>query len=246
MKRGEGDMDFTLFCKLLDEVRAEGLCTVKMGGLGEPSIYERFGDAMLALRDRGIKHITYTNGTLFSRFSHAEILSWRIPHLVVSIDGVDASSFNRQRLGGNYAEVERSLVEFRAARDRASTGYPFIEVRHVILPKESPKELTHFRRQWLKVADTVMFNYIIPARISATRPRRRCRDIRREMYVRWTGRIPLCGYQYLQTDYEWIGDLRTGTIRDAWRHQRLNEVRRLHRAGGASVPDFCRNCSQTA
>ena len=245
MNRGEGDIDFDLFCKLADEIRFQPHCIVKIGGLGEPSLYDRFGEAMVALRDRRIRHITYTNGNVFERFTNEEILSWGIPHMIVSIDGIDAASYNRLRIGGVYERLLTKLIAFRAARDDSRAAGPFLEVRHVIMPNESEEELTQYRRRWMRVADTVMFNYLVPARRRNGEWRRRCRDIRRELYVRATGRIPFCGYQYLQAEYEWIGDLRTGTIEQAWKHRRLNEVRRLHCKGATDIPDFCRGCSQT-
>lgn len=246
MKRGEGDIDFELFCKLADEICSQPQCIVKIGGLGEPSLYERFGDAMGALRDRRVRHITYTNGNVFERFTNDEILSWRIPHLIVSIDGTDANSYNRLRIGGVYDQLLAQFSAFRLARDGSRGSGPFLEVRHVIMPNESEEELRKFRARWMKVADTVMFNHLIPARARNSNCRRRCRDIRRELYVRSSGLIPFCGYQYLQTGYEWIGDLRTGSIRQAWNHERLDHVRHLHSKRAAHIPDFCRGCSQTA
>jgi len=97
------------------------------------------------------------------------------------------------------------------------------------------------------MADTVMFNHIIPAgpiHDGRTSPRR-CRDIRRELYVQWDGRVAVCGYQCLVHEQEWVADLHETTIREAWQREALRARRQLHMRGGAAIPAFCLVCSQT-
>lgn len=73
-----------------------------------------------------------------------------------------------------------------------------IEVRHVILPSEKSTEIIEFKRSWLPFSDTVMFNYLVskkPLNVSRSNKLKKCRDIRREMYIRSNGKILLCGSQ---------------------------------------------------
>lgn len=102
------------------------------------------------------------------------------------MDGLDPESFEPQRKGGNYAEVRTAAENFAAPRPGRR---PIFEVRHVILPNDANADLRAFRKDWLQIADTVKFNDLVPfqPRGAAVPTEVRCRDIRREAYVRWDG-----------------------------------------------------------
>jgi len=249
MNREIGTMDFALLQRIVTEIGNYGNSLVKIGGLGEPSIYPRCADFMELLRDREVDSIFYTNGTLLHRFDHDRILDWRIPHLVVSIDGIDRETYQRARVGGNYDRLQATLRRFHERRAELGYDTPLIEVRHVILPRETRADLSGFRSRWLKLADTVMFNHLIPAgpiESGGHPPSRKCRDIRREMYVRWNGMVPVCGIQYLVDKNQWLIDLHESTIEEAWQHPVLNQRRCRHLEGANAIPVFCARCPQTA
>jgi len=248
MNRQLGAMDFDVLRKIADEISQHPGVHLKIGGLGEPALHKDFANIMVYLRDKNIKRTVYTNGLVLQRFDHEQVLEWRIPHLVLSIDGIDARSFESQRVGGNYEQVKANLQAFYQRRKASALGKNLLEIRQVIVPGETPADLAGFRKTWLQTADTVMFNHVIPSGVAASRDSRgrKCRDIRREMYIRWNGKVPLCGYQYLVTNQEWIADIHHVSIQDAWHHFRLQEVRSLHQRGYDSMPEFCKVCAQTA
>lgn len=250
MNRPVGMMDGGLLEKLAGEIGRHSTCIVKIGGLGEPALHPDGQKLMTTLRERGIRSYFYTNGTLLHQIPHEKLLrEWRIPYLIVSVDGLDAKSYEQIRVGGEYDRLRAALQALFDARNKLRCKEPMIEVRHVIFPHESEAQIAEFKRFWLEVADTVMFNPFVPhGPVSAcgTSHRRRCRDIRREFYIRWNGLVPLCGYQYLVAGQEWIADLHGMDIQQAWRLERLQKLRAMHRQGFQAIPDFCKVCHQTA
>ena len=158
-----------------------------------------------ALRGSRMKSFLYTNGTVFSRLTPEQICAWNLNHVVLSIDGLDAAWFERQRKGSDYPKVRRAAEKFAAHK---SSGKPIFEIRHVILPNESNSDRRAFRKDWLQIADTVKFNFLLPLHPhgAAVPTEVRCRDIRREAYIRWDGRLLLCAGQVRQHPPEWLGD----------------------------------------
>jgi MoaA/NifB/PqqE/SkfB family radical SAM enzyme len=187
--------------------------------------------------------LLHTNGTLFERFSPEQIFEWGLDEIVVSIDGTDERSFARLRVGGDLKVLKANLAEFHARRAQAPGPTPRIEVRHVIMPNETPEMLKAFTDYWRgTVADTVKYcllgtPYDKPREAAPDRPP--CRDIRREMHIRFDGRVPLCGYA---GHGEWIGDLAADGVSEVWHSDRLNDVRERHRKRDLEALPFCKTC----
>lgn len=235
-------MELTTLEKIARE-SAGRVARIKVVGLGEAALHPELDAMLRCLRHFRLSTTLYTNGTLFERFSHRDIAQWGLARIVVSVDGIDEPSFKRLRLGGDYAAVKENVRSFRAMRDGSRDKTPIIEIRHVIMPSETDEQLRGFRREWTAdLGDTVKFNLLGPpferrAREDPGRPP--CRDIRRELHIRYDGLVPLCGYS---GDREWIGDVTTQAVKDVWIAPRLGEVRSMHeRCDYAQLP-FCKTC----
>ena len=217
---------------------------VKVVGLGEPVLHPQFDLLMDQLTEHRITSVVYTNGELFKKFSPDRIAPWRVQTVVTSVDGLDADSFARIRVGGDYLQIKQSLAAFYRVRAKLGGRRPELEIRHVIFPNETPSDLLRFRQEWLKICVTVKFNYLyFPTPPSGEVRNIKCRDIRRELYIHWNGRVPLCGYQYLSSGSESLGDIRKMTIAELWMQTRLPQVRSYHDRRNLDPVPFCKACT---
>jgi len=237
-----GFMDAATFRKLVRECDGH-VKMIKLIGLGESALHPDLDEMLQNLQSSGIEGVLYTNGTLLKRYSSETILGWNLNTIVLSIDGTDARSFNRLRVGGDYHTIREHLAQFRALRDRLGMRGPHIEIRHVIMPNETRDMLRAFQSDWLNgLADSVKFNLLgapYGSKRAAVANRPRCRDIRREIHVRYDGRVPLCGYD---GQSEWIGDLAHSSLEDIWHSRRLDHVRDQHARRDLSALPACRTC----
>jgi sulfatase maturation enzyme AslB (radical SAM superfamily) len=196
---------------------------------------------MAALRGSGMTVMLYTNGTLLQQIAPAQICDWNIRTIVLSIDGLTPSMFERQRKNGNYLEIRAAATRFAAHKGQK----PILEIRHVIVPGETASDLRMFRKDWLQIADTVKFNYLIPLRPQglSVPSEVRCRDIRREVYIRWDSRLLLCAGQERQHPPEWLGDAKKTPISDLWFDVRIEELRSAHASRKGELPNCCQHCA---
>jgi radical SAM protein with 4Fe4S-binding SPASM domain len=240
--RGIGFMSPVVLRKIAQE-SAGRVAEVKIIGMGEAALHPDLAEMMLTLKEHRIRTRLYTNGTLFERFLPAQICEWDLWGVVVSVDGTDAKSFRRLRVGGDYESLRANLAAFRRFRDARRHRSPLIEIRHVIMPNETPAKLRQFKHDWLGgLGDTVKFNALAPHYNDSRKEdplRPPCRDIRREIHIRYDGRVPLCGYS---GDKEWIGNVTTFMLQEIWNATRLNDVRKRHQKRDLSELSFCKTC----
>jgi hypothetical protein len=144
--------------------------------------------------------------------------------------------------------LKANVAKLHQVRGELKRRRPRVEIRHVIFPNERKEDLRQFRQTWLEFADAVKFNYLIPL---SPEPRgvsvptfKRCRHIRRELYVGPEGWVPLCGYRSQSGSDEVLGDLHHTTIRKLWQHPRVREVRACHELGDLNEEPFCKTCTQ--
>jgi len=237
-----GSMEVELFEKIVREVsQHKSVRLLKFVGSGEPAIHPRFRELMALIAHRATPTMVYTNGSLLQLFPHREILGWGLDTVVVSVDGLDADSHERFKIGSNYASLRRHVMDFYQCRKSSGCRTPIIEIRHVIVPNETVTQLLQFRKTWRETADTVKFGYFFPATKlyefeDPSRPK--CRGIRREFAIQWDGRVPLCfGYR---RDY--LGNVRHSTISELWRHPKIEFLRQCHERRDLVQVPICMKC----
>ena len=247
-KRPLGFMDYEVFTKIADEMGRYPGRNLLICGVGEPVLHPRIQEMLSYLSEKRLRYTFYTNGTFMRRFTPKDIMNWHIETIVVSVDGIDDETHAGIRVGSDYSAIKEDVAALSAFRTWEGKRNPRIEIRHVIFPYETNNQLVRFRREWLKIADAVKFNFLISPSDKSTGLEgdlMRCRDIRRKMHVRWSGQVPLCGYQYIHDDYEWLVDIHFTTLEEIWNGTRLNEVRSWHKARAFRSVPFCRNCPAT-
>jgi radical SAM protein with 4Fe4S-binding SPASM domain len=241
MTRSIGSIEIDLFDKIIREAVSHGLSTIKIAGAGEAALHPRFQELISLLSSHNIRGSVYTNGTLLRMYPHREILESNLYTLVVSVDGLDAKSYERIRIGGKYDPLRKSLSAFYNLRNHLKYRLPQIEIRHVIMPDETPSQLLEFRKSWLPMADTVKFNYLQPLKGDKiwNQFRPKCRDIRREFSVLWDGKVPLCQHEY---KHEYIGNVHSTSIKELWRHPKKEFVRECHKSQNLKKVPLCMTC----
>lgn len=240
MARPAGNMDLEAFARIVHEASEFRPSLFKIGGAGEPCIHPQFREFMAILSPHRLRVFVYTNGSLLRLFTPEEVMTFGIDTIVVSVDGLNALSYEKIKIGSRYDDVRRAIGDFRRYRDSAEQKSPIIEIRHILMPDESAAQVLNFRKDWLKLADTVRFNALEPASgffdFDDPYPAR-CRQIRRELCIQWDGRVPVCGgYR------EYAGDVRNSTLMELWANPRMEFLRECNmRREFAEVP-LCRRC----
>lgn len=235
MKRPRGTMDEAVFRRAL-----EGAGPLEFALLfqwGEPLLHPRFGSLARLARDRGVRTLVTTNGTLLDDRRIADLLGAGVDRVTVSVDG-DATTHEAVR--GIPLERTRAAVRrLVAARDAA--GSPMaVDVSMVVAP-ETEAAVGAFRRHHDADGTTGVDRVqTIPLLVRGER-RTRCREPwRGGLVVLEDGRVTVCCVDH---DGELaLGDVRRDRLLDLWNGEGMRTLRRAHVTG--DLPPLCAGCAE--
>ncbi|MHA1237843.1 MAG: tungsten cofactor oxidoreductase radical SAM maturase [Candidatus Odinarchaeia archaeon] len=131
-KDEEGDMDFEVLKRLIKQMKMfPNIKTIVIGGLGEPTVYPFFPQAVSMLRENFKNteiHLT-TNGALLSQFM-SEVL--KLDKLIVSLDAVTPQTFEKIRRTTLHTILE-NLRAIKKIKEERNLKRPQVSVEFVAM-----------------------------------------------------------------------------------------------------------------
>jgi len=110
----EGEMSYEMFTRIMDQLPF--LREVQIAGLGEPFLHEDLFKMIEYARNRKIKSVVTTNGTLLNQQNIQRVVQSGLGALHVSIDSADPEVYKSIRVGARLeavAENVKSLCDRR-------------------------------------------------------------------------------------------------------------------------------------
>lgn len=127
-KRKKGFIDVEKYKELLNE-NYKNIILIRMDGNGEPTLHPRIFEMIKIAKSYGISVSMSSNlNTLLSADADA-IINSGLDRLIVAIDGDTQLSYEKYRVGGNLAQVEKNLINIIKTRKQKGSIKPLIEVQ---------------------------------------------------------------------------------------------------------------------
>ncbi len=243
MDRKVGNMDFSLFTKIIDEIATYPVAFLRIVGQGESALHPLFRKMMQYVSGKSIKIELTTNGSIFDLYSFEEILEWDIDILGISLDGPDKASYLKIRKGGNYDKLTNNILNFYTVRNKTNKKYPLVCLRNVIFPENTSEQLREFKEHWQNFVDEISFNTLSTYEQSFNHSylsHDRCNELFFDAHIRYDGSVLLCQHQFLYGHNEIIGNMKTQNLRQIWKSNRLIDMRLLHLK--RDFPRACKMC----
>ena len=248
-------IDDDLFRRVVDQATGERGFMLLPQGFGESMLHKRWHQLLAHAVERGVRPIVLlTNGTLLDDDNVARVLDLEIDAVVVSIDGVTASTYAAVRVGGDLDQVEAGVRRLLAAR--GARRHPKVCLR-IIRMRETEAEIESFFARWApllraddelrineyndwagKVADHSAAGHQSAPVVPGRGP---CRMLWRNLSVHADGKVSACCHD--SEDELIVGDVSTGeTLQEIWRGAALRRLRRLHLDGRIDQLPICQAC----
>ncbi len=239
-----GDMDFTLFKKIIDQL-APYLLKVSLYSEGEPLIYRRIADMVKYLSDNNIASVISSNLNFLPPALAKELVKSRLTHLIVSLDGYDQESYIKYRDGGNFDHVITNIKIIQAEKERQASRLPYLEIQTLDLPYFGREDLGKVGSLARELgADFFLVKEDISSYYGKPRPKaKKCFWLYASPQFKWNGFVQPCCYYYGDKCAD-FGDAKIDAVIDIWNNEKYKSARRFFRSGkmGRQIIS-CYNCN---
>ncbi len=250
MKRPQGVMSESLYRRCIDEIARDAPETeVWLADHGESlMVGPAIVDMVRYAKGKGLpKLYLNTNGMLLTREISRGFVATGLDRIVFGIDGYDAESYRKIRVGGDLDTVIRNidgLLEERALRNSTS---PEIWVQFIDL-EENAGEMAAFTEFWqargvgVKTRKKLSWGAYIDSKAVSREHAERipCQWIVNLMHVLWDGRVCRCSGDH-ECEYE-MGNVLDSSIGEIWRGPLRAERQVQLRCEFDEINDQCKEC----
>ena len=248
IKRPVGDMDFTLFKKIIAEVK-DTLELIYLHLAGEPLLHEKFFDMIKYCKSKKIPVGISTNATLLDERCSRELISSGLDYLILSFDGFTPQTYESIRRGADFNKTLSNIEKFLKIKGHRGKR-PFTVVQLIYMEKNK-NEVQDFLSFWEKKAIDVtrikpFINYAgldtNLGAINRTHVNQPCFLLWRQLAIYWDGVAAACCFDYVGRSP--VGDLKKQTLKEIWNSTAMQKIRHVHLQGKGNSMNICKNCER--
>jgi hypothetical protein len=246
------------FEKVVDDAMDYGLQTVTLHGSGEPTLNRNFPDYVRAVKERGLKCVSFTNAKKLTPKLSGELIDAGIDILRLSCIGYDKPTYEEWMAGGDYDLVRNNARVFC----EMSKGTPSeMHINHLIIdPEEVEYECRMYRKNWGEHtgafseiwlmhnwadSDKVNINYHRKGeKRSCGRPFAPLLQVRAGGLGGRSAAVVACCMVLGQDSRGVVGHLDTNSIAEVVQSEDYERLRSAHRENRFDDIEVCRNCDQ--
>ncbi|WP_220092236.1 radical SAM protein [Helicobacter sp. 16-1353] len=114
---------------------------VTLFGWGEPTINPKFKQFLQKLNKKNVRKYFVTNGTRLDKFID-DIFDYKVDIIAVSLDGADAKTNDRIRVGAKFEKIIENIKAIIAKKESLNLSYPYMNFVFVAMEsniRELPK-----------------------------------------------------------------------------------------------------------
>lgn len=239
------NMDFGLFRRIVDELAAHGVYSIRLSWRGEPTLNRHFLDCVRYAKDRGVKEVdSLTNALRLTLAMFEELVDLRMDWLTISFDGT-GETYEKIRKPAKYDEMVAKIREFAEIKRRKRSVKPVVRVQGVwpAIAEDPEQYFDTFEPIVDEVSVNTLLDYLHNDQEIQYLPHFTCPVPFQRLVIGSDGRAFMCINDELGRVP--IGDTRTQSVREIWNGVPMRRVREMHkRCQGTKALAPCRDCYQ--
>ncbi len=249
--------------KILDDARQYGVASVSLHGSGEPTLNKDMPDAVRAVKERGLKCLSFTNGYRLDEDMSRRLIEAGIDVLRVSAIGSDRESYFRWMSMDVYNQVRDNVKRFGELNQEMGSNSE-IHLYHLITDmSREEEELSAYKENWVDYTGAFAEIWLMhnwsggydspydrsemtpnPTPRSCGRPFSELLQVRAGGLDGHTGAVVACCMVLGKDGSAVLGHLDEQSIADVVAGDAYEELRAAHRDGRFGDISYCKNCDQ--
>ncbi len=246
MKRKTGNMQFSLFKNIIDQVK-DFVEVVDLDLYGEFSFNPQWKEMIQYARSAGIFTVLNTNATLMDETLVSNLMDSGLDFLNISFDGASKEVYEKVRQGANY---EKTLSHIHNFLEKNKNIHTIIQM---IKTTETEAETEKFRRIWsnsgadaVRIKEYMAFDpdkeELDPCKEKKIKMKASpCLFLWKNLVVCWDGIVVPCCVDFDKINV--LGDACEEKILDIWNGKPMQFLRKKHAGGEFRDVKLCRKCS---
>lgn len=233
---------------------------------GEPFLNTHFFEFVRYAKKKKIYTTTSTNGHYLSKSLAKKTVESGLDQLIISLDGLDAETYKKYRIGGNFNTVMDGIKNLVEAKQIAAVSHPYIIVQFIVFKSnehqiekvkqlkkdlgvdkvelktaqfynyENGKDLMPSNTTFARYEETKQGEYQIKNKL-----KNRCLRMWQGSVITWDGNVVPCCYDK-DADYK-FGNLVEGNFKDIKNNAAYSNFRQQILTD-RSQHEICRNCPE--
>lgn len=263
--RPTGTMSLDTFKHIIDK-QYQTLIWLILYFQGEPYLNKSFFHMVSYAKSKKIFTTTSTNGHFLNKENAIKTVNSGLDRLIISLDGLDQTTYEKYRVGGNLAQVKKGIQNLVETKKELKKSHPFIVIQFIVFKtnehqleeaKKLKKELGVDKVE-IKTAQVYSpndKNQLIPDNKKHRRYKQneqgeweiknmvpnKCNRMWRAAVVTWDAQVVPCCFDK-DADFQ-MGHLLQNSFEEIKNNEKYTKFRKqvfTHR----SQIDICRNCSE--
>jgi MoaA/NifB/PqqE/SkfB family radical SAM enzyme len=237
------EMDFALFCKIVDELAAHNVYSIRLSWRGEPTLNKHYIECIRYAKQKGIKEVdSLTNALRLTPEMFEEMVDLKMDWLTISFDGT-GETYEKIRKPAKYPEMVEKIRRFSEIKKSRNSVKPVVRLQGVWPAiAENPAE---YFDTFEKIVDEISVNnlldYLHVDKDIQYIENFVCAIPFQRLAIGSDGRAFMC----INDDMgrEPVGDAKVQTVGQIWNGKALTAVREAHiKHKGYETFKACKEC----
>jgi radical SAM protein with 4Fe4S-binding SPASM domain len=263
--RNTGMLDLELFQKIIDEVHKD-LVWLVLYWQGEPFLNKQLLAFVKYAASKNIYTATSTNAHYFTPETAKATVQSGLDRLIVSIDGISQSSYEKYRVGGNLDKVIEGTREILKWKKQLNRSTPHVIWQFIVF-KHNEHELADVQRMAkeigvdaLEIKSAQVYGYesdseFIPKKSTNSRYEKlandtyrikndfqnKCWKMWRSSVITWDGLVVPCCFD--KNAHHQLGSVSQQTFAGIWKGNAYNRFRNSILQSRKEI-EMCLNCTE--
>lgn len=237
------NLDFGLFRKVVDELAANRVYSIRLSWRGEPTLNRHFIDCVRYAKQRGIREVdSLTNALRLTPAMFEELVELEMDWLTISFDGV-RETYEAIRKPAKYDEMVTKIREFAEIKKRRKSVKPVVRIQGVwrAIVKDADEYFDTFEPIADEISTNTLLDYLHNDQDIEYIPNFVCPVPFQRLVIGSDGRAFMCINDELGR--ETVGDAKRQSIHEIWNGDAMRRVRHVHtRCEGTKTFAPCRDC----